>query len=43
MAQDHAAYNGEILGKKTIEITADGNGVARYVRDNRGETLDKGS
>jgi len=43
VAKDHAADNGEVLGEKTVEITADWYGVARYVRDDCGEALDEGT
>lgn len=43
MAEDHATDNGEVLGEKTIKITADWYSIARYVGDDCGETLYKGS
>jgi hypothetical protein len=43
VTEDHAADNGEVLWKQAVEVTADGDGVARDVCDDRGETLDEGS
>lgn len=43
VAEDHAADDGEVLGKEAVKVTANGNSVAGDVCDDRSKALNEGS